>query len=100
MVTIFYQYVLIRYMAIIIYYREFSSRVKLMATSNLSKPDRIREIIKTTLGRITKAEIMDKCPDISQVTVQRTLNELVTNGEILKIGGGRYTAYMWNHGKE
>ena len=81
-------------------YREFSSRVKLMATSNLSKPDRIREIIKTTLGRITKAEIMDKCPDISQVTVQRTLNELVTNGEILKIGGGRYTAYMWNHGKE
>ena len=81
-------------------YREFSSRVKLMATSNLSKPDRIREIIKTTLGRITKAEIMDKCPDISQVTVQRTLNELVSNGEVLKIGGGRYTAYMWNHGKE
>ena len=81
-------------------YREFSLRVKLMATGNLSKPDRIREIIKTTLGRITKAEIMEKCPDISQVTVQRTLNELVTNGEILKIGGGRYTAYMWNHGKE
>ena len=81
-------------------YREFSSRVKLMATSNLSKPDRIREIIKTTLGRITKAEIMDKCPDISQVTVQRTLNELVSNGEVLKIGGGRYTVYMWNHGKE
>jgi hypothetical protein len=81
-------------------YREFSLRVKLMAVSDLSKPDRIREIIKNTLGKITKAEIMEKCPDISQVTVQTTLNELVSNQEALKIGGGRYTAYMWNHRKE
>jgi Fic family protein len=81
-------------------YREFSSRVKLIATSKMSKPERIREIIKETLGKITKTEIMEKCPDISQVTVQRALNDLVTSGEILKIGGGRYTAYMWNHEKE
>ena len=81
-------------------YREFSSRVKLITASNLSKPERIREIIKDTLGKITKTEIMQKCPDISQVTVQRALNDLVTSGEILKIGGGRYTAYMWNHNKE
>ena len=81
-------------------YREFSSKAKLVATSNMSKPERIREIIKETLGKITKTEIMEKYPDISQVTVQRTLNDLVTSGEILKIGGGRYTAYMWNHNKE
>lgn len=81
-------------------YREFSSRVKLIAASNMSKPERIREIIKDTLGKVTKTEIMQKCPDISQVTVQRALNDLVTSGEILKIGGGRYTAYMWNHNKE
>ena len=81
-------------------YREFSSRVKLIAASNMSKPERVREIIKETLGKITKAEIMEKCPDISQVTVQRALNDLAKSGEILKIGGGRYTAYMWNHNKE
>ena len=81
-------------------YRAFSSRVKLIAASNMSKPERIREIIKDTLGKITKTEIMQKCPDISQVTAQRALNDLVTSGEILKIGGGRYTAYMWNHNKE
>ena len=81
-------------------YREFSSRVKHIAASNMSKPERIREIIKDTLGKITKTEIMQKCPDISQVTVQRALNELVTSGEVLKIGGGRYTAYTWNHDKE
>ena len=47
-----------------------------------------------------KTEIMQKCPDISQVTVQRTLNDLVNSGEILKIGGGRYTSYIWNRENE
>ena len=77
-------------------YREFSARVKLLSVGNLSKPERIREIIKGTLGRITKAEIMEKCPDISQITVQRALGDLVASGEILKISGGRYTSYVWN----
>lgn len=75
-------------------YREFSSRVRLIVVNNISKSERIREIIKETLGKITKTEIMGKCPDISQVTVQRTLNDLVKSGEVLKIGGGRYTAYI------
>lgn len=77
-------------------YREFSSRVKLLTTSGMSKPDRVREMIKETIGKITKTEIMTKCPDISQVTVQRALNDLVKSGEVIKIGGGRYTAYTWN----
>lgn len=81
-------------------YREFSSRVKLLSTSDLSKPDRVREIIKDTLGKITKTEIMQKCPDISQVTVQRALNDLLKKGEIIKISGGRYTSYIWNGEKE
>lgn len=91
----------VRYMLGIIMsaYREFSSRVKVLVTSGMSKPERICEIIKDTLGKITKTEIMKKCPDISQVTVQRTLNELVKKGEIIKISGGRYTSYIWNREK-
>ena len=91
----------VRYMlgVILSAYRDFSSRVKVLTTSGMSKPDRIREIIKDTLGKITKSEIMQKCPDISQVTVQRTLNDLVKNGDIIKIGGGRYTSYVWNREK-
>lgn len=81
-------------------YREFSSRISLLSINNMSKPERIRELIKTTVGKITKSEIMEKCPDISQITVQRTLNDLLKNNEILKIGGGRYTSYTWNHDKE
>ena len=71
-----------------------------MTTRNLSKPDRVREIIKRTLGKITKTEIMQKCPDISQVTIQRALTALVQNKEIIKFGGGRYTTYIWNREKE
>lgn len=77
-------------------YREFSSRVRLLSNSGLSKPDRVREIIKETVGTITKTEIMKKCPDISQITIQRTLIQLLNDGEILKISGGRYTKYVWN----
>lgn len=77
-------------------YREFASRVKLLITSDLSKPERVREVIKGTLGTITKAEIMKKCPDISQITIQRALADLTAKGEIVKISGGRYTKYAWN----
>lgn len=92
----------VRYMLgiIVASYREFASRVELLTHRDLSKPDRVREIIRGSLGKITKAEIMAKCPDISQVTVQRTLTELLQNDEIIKLSGGRYTAYVWNREKE
>ena len=88
----------VRYLlgVIVAAYRDFSSRVQLLTTSGISKPDRIREIIKGHIGKVTKSEIMAMCPDISQVTVQRALAELLNNNEITKIGGGRYSAYVWN----
>ena len=91
----------VRYMlgVVVAAYRDFSSRAQLLAVNRMSKPDRIREIVRETIGQVTRAEIMKKCPDISQVTVERTLTEMVKNGEILKIGGGRYTAYVWNREK-
>ena len=81
-------------------YREFSSRVEILITKGLSKPGRVREIIRTTTGKITKSQIMSMCPDISQKTVERALKELLDNQEIIKIGGGRYTSYTWNWEKE
>lgn len=81
-------------------YRELRSRLNEVTKENLSKPDRVRELIKNTYGKITKAEIMQKYPDISQITVQRALNDLLKSNQILKIGGGRYTSYVWNRDKE
>ena len=85
---------------IIAAHREFASRVQVLSTGSLSKPERIREIIKNSLGKITKSEIMEQCPDISQITVQRALADLQAKNEIIKISGGRYTSYVWNRENE
>ena len=92
----------VRYMlgVVVAAYREFDKRADLLTDSGLSKPDRIRETIRGRIGPITKSEIMKECPDISQVTVQRALAELLKEERIIKIGGGRYTKYIWNYDKE
>lgn len=92
----------VRYMLgiVVAAYREFTSRVDILITRGLSKPERVREIIRSTTGRITKTQIMKQCPDISQKTVERALKELMDSGWIIKIGGGRYTSYTWNWEKE
>lgn len=76
-------------------YKEFESRVKLLTDPGLSKADRIREMIKNHIGTITKSELMEMNPDISDTTIQRTLADLLKSREIKKIGGGRYTKYVW-----
>lgn len=76
-------------------YQEFESRAKLLTDPGLSKADRIREIIKNHIGTITKSELIAMNPDISDTTIQRTLADLLKKGEIKKIGGGRYTKYVW-----
>ena len=89
------------YLGIIIAaYKEFSSRVQTLIESGMSKPERIREVIRKHIGKITKSQIMEKCPDISDTTIQRTLTELLKNNEIIKLSGGRYTSYVWNEEKE
>jgi len=74
-------------------YSEFGERVEYLSQRGLSKPDRIKVIIDRKIGKISKSEIMAMCPDISKVTVERTLTALVKAGYIVKIGAGRTTAY-------
>lgn len=75
-------------------YGEFESRVEHLKTRTLSKPERIRAMIDQKVGKITKKEIMESCPDISKITVERTLADLVKNGYIAKVGAGPATAYV------
>jgi len=74
-------------------YHEFEERVSYLQHRGLSKPDRIKAVIDRKIGKITKREIMESCPDISKVTVERTLTSLVKDGYLIKIGGGRSAAY-------
>ena len=91
----------VRYMlgVIVAAYRSFESRVGLLTNDKIKKTDRVREVIRNHIGAITKAEILEQCPDISEITVERSLLELKNEGLIIKIGGGRYTKYIWNYEK-
>jgi Fic family protein len=75
-------------------YRMFETRVEHLRYRKVSKPDRVRMVIERNVGKITKKEIMETCPDISKVTVERALTDLVKNGLIVKTGAGRSTAYI------
>lgn len=75
-------------------YNEFESRVEHLKNRTLSKPERIRAMIDQKIGKITKKEILDACPDISKTTVERTLTELVKSGYIAKVGSGPATGYV------
>ena len=81
-------------------YREFFERTKLITSVKMSKPERIAEEIRNHIGTITKAELVEQVPDVSQTTVQRTLTELTKQGKILKLGAGPYIKYRWNWDQE
>lgn len=59
----------------------------------VSKPERIKSVIDRKNGKITKKAILEVCPNISKVTVERTLTALVKEGYLVKIGAGRSAAY-------
>ena len=75
-------------------YKEFENRVEHLRYRKMSKPERIKAVIDQRVGKITKKEIMEYCPDISKVTVERTLTSLVKEGYVQKIGAGTATAYV------
>lgn len=77
-------------------YRTFSERVEHLTTKGISKPERVRQFIENKLGKVTKKDIMDACPDISATTIEKALGDLVKNGTIIKIGNGRGTGYVYN----
>lgn len=80
-------------------YKDFSVRVGYLTTKNLTKAERVRAVIKNKVGKITKKEIMNLCPDISETTIEKSIAELLKYDTILKIGGGRYTEYTFNNDK-
>lgn len=74
---------------------EFEQRIAHFRLGKKSKPERVFQILQNTPGKITKREIMQSCPDISQVTVERTLARLVKDGSIKKIAAGPASGYMF-----
>lgn len=75
-------------------YRDFENRVDGLVTGRLSKPERIEAVFERKVGKVTNADILAECPDISTTTVERTLADLQKQGYIEKVGKGRSTGYV------
>ncbi|MCR4623842.1 MAG: Fic family protein [Alphaproteobacteria bacterium] len=78
-------------------YKEFENRV--IYLKNFKKSDRIRMLFDKNVGSLSKKQIMEIYPDISKVTAERTLINLVKTRYIRKIGSGRATRYVKNNEK-
>ena len=93
-----YSYFVEYYLGIILNaYKEFDSRINIIENKKITSYDRIIEIFKDNIIPIDKAFITNKCPDLSETTIERTLNKLLKEDKIVKISGGRYTKYKWNN---
>lgn len=93
-----YSYFVEYYLGIILNaYKEFDSRINIAENNKITAYDRIIDIFKDNIIPIDKAFITNKCPDLSETTIERTLNKLLKEDRIVKISGGRYTKYKWNN---
>lgn len=65
-----------------------------LLSAKLNKSQRIRMLFERKVGKVTNADIVQFCPDISVSFIERTLKQMLENGEIRKVGAARSTAYV------
>ena len=75
-------------------YETFEDRVEHLRHNEKTKPQMIEDHIRSSGGKITKKEILGCFPDISEITVERTLHDLCEKGKIKKQGASRATFYI------
>ena len=91
-----YEFFVEYYLGIILSaYKDFSNRVEYISNKKMTVKERTETIIRNHLGKISKKEIVDMCPDVGVGSIERALNELLKDEKILKITGGRYTKYIY-----
>lgn len=84
----------IKYMlgVIISAYRDFEERVNIVGTK-LSAKEMVIRAVKSKIGKFTKSDIMELCPEIGRGSVEQSLKSLCEEGVIKKEGTGRATFY-------
>lgn len=74
-------------------YRELDEKLSIVNASN-SNEDLIRNCLERAIVPISKREIERSCPMLSTRTIERTLQKMVKEGAVLKIGAARATCYQ------
>lgn len=75
-------------------YRTLDERLALAGTRGATKADRVWAVFQAKLGKVTKDDIRNECPDVSVRTIERTLADLSRRGLIRKVDAGPATGYV------
>lgn len=73
-------------------YRDLGDRID-KVSEKLSSVERVKSATQKFIGKFKKADILEFCPMISASSVEKSLNELVEKGEIIRHGSGKSTFY-------
>ena len=73
-------------------YRDFEERVNIVS-EKMSAFEMVEKAVKSKLGKFTKSDIMELCPEIGRASVENALKKLCEDGIIEKHGGGRSVFY-------
>ena len=78
-------------------YRELDRRFITLQDKKPSKRNRVEAAVKNSLVPISKKEIIALLPDISESTVEACLHDMVSSGNIEKIGANRNARYRYRN---
>ena len=73
-------------------YRDFEDRVNVVS-KKMSAFEMVEKAVNSKLGKFTKSDIMELCPEIGRASVENALKKLCDDGIIEKHGGGRSIFY-------
>ena len=74
-------------------YRDFETRVNILLEKKSKALTQVQDIIKTKIGKFTKAEIIALCPTLSETTRERCLKEFLDQNLIEKHGERKSAFY-------
>ena len=76
-------------------YQKLFNEVELTMYSGNSKTERVRMFVAQSPNPVTKRQLRNAFPDISEATIENALGQMVKAHEAEKLGAGRSTSYLW-----
>lgn len=73
-------------------YRDFEDRVNIVGRK-MSAREMVEKAVNSRIGKFTKMEIAERCPEISKGSVELSLKSMCDEGKIKKEGVGKSTFY-------
>jgi len=75
-------------------YQQLFDAIEASSRESGGKSERVRAYVLNASTAVTKRQILDALPDISEATVENVLGKMVKAGEARKVGAGRSTSYV------